>query len=75
MNDATAKDFKEFAAYWKVADRIIERSSKEEIANVARILALQAALYARRYGDLPAEDQLDYFSVREFAIVPRVPVQ
>jgi hypothetical protein len=64
MNDAPAKDFKEFAACWKVADRIIERSSKEAIANVARILALQAAAYARRYGDLPLEDQLDYFNAR-----------
>jgi hypothetical protein len=64
VNDATAKDFKEFAAYWKVAERIIERSSKEEIANVARILALHAAAYARRFGDLPAQDQLDYFSAR-----------
>jgi acetyl-CoA acetyltransferase len=44
---------REFKAYWQLADRTIEGATKEQLAETARILALQAAHYARRYGELP----------------------
>jgi hypothetical protein len=41
---ATTEDtFKELAAYWRVADEMMGGASKEDMAEVARILALQSA--------------------------------
>lgn len=57
--------FKELSAYWQVADRMIERAGKADMAEVARILALQAAAYARRFGELPIEDHADYMRATE----------
>jgi hypothetical protein len=37
---------------------MIGKLSKDEVADVARILALHAAAYARRYGELPAQEML-----------------
>jgi hypothetical protein len=49
---ATVEDtFKELAAYWRIADEMIGRASKEDMAEVARILTLQTATYSRRFGD------------------------
>jgi hypothetical protein len=61
--------FKELAAYWRIADEMIGRASKEDMAEVARILALQSAAYARRFGELPIEDHAEYLRAteREFA--------
>lgn len=47
---------REFKAYWELADRMVADATKEQLAETARILALQAAHYARRYGDLPLPD-------------------
>jgi len=49
---------REFKAYWQLADRTIEGATKEQLAETARILALQAAHYARRYGELPLPELL-----------------
>jgi hypothetical protein len=48
--------FQEFRAYWRLSDEMIAKGSKEDIAEVARILAMQAAHYARTYGELPIPD-------------------
>ena len=45
--------YKEFKAYWSLSDELIEKATKEQLAEVARILALQSAHYARKYGELP----------------------
>lgn len=45
--------FAEFNAYWKLSDELVEKATKEQLAEVARILALQSAHYARKYGELP----------------------
>ena len=43
----------EFKAYWSLSDELIAKASKEQLAEAARILALQSAHYARKYGELP----------------------
>ena len=45
--------FAEFRAYWKLSDELVEKATKEQLAEVARILALRSAHYARKYGELP----------------------
>jgi len=44
--------------YYKLADQLIERSSKEEIAECARLLALNVAHYQSKYGELPLDEML-----------------
>lgn len=46
--------FNEFRAYWRLSEELIDGASKDDLAEVARILAMQAAHYARKYG----EDQM-----------------
>jgi len=43
--------FREFQAYWKLSEEMIAGASKEDVAEVARILAMQAAHSARKYGE------------------------
>jgi hypothetical protein len=38
--------------YLAASDALIEQASKEEIAEVARVLALHVAHYRQRYGDV-----------------------
>ena len=45
--------FQEYAA---IADRLIEAASKEQLAECARILALNVAHYKARFGDAPVDD-------------------
>ena len=62
-------DFEEFKAYWAVAEDMISKATKEEVAEVARILALQSAAYARKFGDLPVEDHLAYLKATNTDLV------
>lgn len=48
--------FHEFRAYWQLSEDLIADATKEELAEVARILGMQAAHYARKYGELPIPD-------------------
>jgi hypothetical protein len=48
--------FNEFRPYWQLSEKILANATKEEIAEVARILALQAAHFARKYGELQLPD-------------------
>ncbi|MFZ0792002.1 MAG: hypothetical protein WAM94_20505, partial [Chromatiaceae bacterium] len=45
----------DFAAYSRLADSLIERTTKEEIADVARLLALNCGYYQTRFGDVPED--------------------
>ena len=47
-----------FAQYNRLADQLIEKSSKEDIAEVARLLALNVAHYQAKYGELPLDETL-----------------
>ncbi|MBM3272970.1 hypothetical protein FJY94_06970 [Candidatus Kaiserbacteria bacterium] len=48
--------FREFQAYWKMSEEMIAHATKDDLAEVARILALQAAHYARKYGEMQLPD-------------------
>ena len=48
--------FDEFRAYWQLSEELISGATKEDLGEVARILAMQSAHYARQYGELPIPD-------------------
>ena len=48
----------DFTAYSRLADVLIEQASKEQLADVARLLALNIGWYHHRYGDVPQETLL-----------------
>jgi hypothetical protein len=52
----TNQTFQEFRAYWQLSEDLIASATKEDLAETARILALQAAHYARKFGELPIPD-------------------
>ncbi len=54
--DTTNLNFQEFRAYWQLSEEMIAGATKEDLAETARILAMQAAHYARKYGELPIPD-------------------
>lgn len=54
--DNTSQTFQEFQAYWQLSEEMIAEATKDDIAEVARILAMQAAHYARKYGETPLPD-------------------
>ena len=51
-------DFSTFKQYYNLADQLIAKSSKEEIAETARLLAMNLAHYQYKYGELPLEETL-----------------
>ena len=53
MSDAT-----DFPAYASLADQLIARATKEQLADAARLLALNIGWYQQRYGDVPQETLL-----------------
>jgi hypothetical protein len=51
-------DFATFKQYYNLSDQLIEKSSKDDIAETARLLAMNLAHYQSRYGALPLEETL-----------------
>jgi len=51
-------DMQLFRQYNELADFLIERSSKEDVAETARLLALNLAHYKSKFGELPLDDTL-----------------
>ncbi len=51
-------DFATFKQYYNLADQLIEKSSKDDIAETARLLAMNVAHYQATYGALPLEETL-----------------
>lgn len=47
-----------FEQYYKLADQLIEKVSKEDLAECARLLALNVAHYQSKYGELPLDETL-----------------
>jgi len=54
--DTSNPTFQEFRAYWQLSEEMIAEASKDDLAEAARILAMQAAHYARKYGEMPIPD-------------------
>lgn len=48
--------FQEFIGYWQLSEEMIANASKDELAETARILAMQAAHMTRKYGEQPIPD-------------------
>lgn len=51
-------DFATFKQYYNLADQLFDKSSKDDIAETARLLAMNLAHYQSRYGVLPLEETL-----------------
>ena len=45
----------DFPPYPALADALVERATKDQVADVARLLALNIGWYQHRYGDVPQE--------------------
>jgi hypothetical protein len=50
-------DMEELRQYTKLADMLIEASSKEDVAETARLLALNVAHYQMKFDELPLDEQ------------------
>jgi len=48
----------DFIAYAHAADELIAKASKDELAEVAKLLALNIGWYHQRYGDVPQDELL-----------------
>ena len=51
-------DLSTFEQYYKLADQLIGKVSKEDLAECARLLALNVAHYQSKYGELPLDETL-----------------
>jgi len=56
-------DLKTFAQYYTLADKLIEKVSKADLAETARLLALNIAHYQSKYGELPLDETLSMLGV------------
>lgn len=51
-------DLSTLKQYYKLADQLIEKVSKDDIAECAGLLALNVAHYQSKYGELPLDEML-----------------
>ena len=51
-------DLSDFQQYYKLADMLIGQASKEQLAECARLLALNLAHYQGKYGEIPLQNTL-----------------
>ena len=51
-------DMSQFQQYLKVADQLTSVASKEDLAECARLLAINIAHYQSKYGQLPLDESL-----------------
>ena len=58
-------DLSEFNQYCKLADMLIDQAGKEQVAECARLLALNLAHYQARYGELPLDETLALLTADE----------
>ena len=58
-------DLSGFQQYYRLADALIENASKEQLAECARLLALNLAHYQGRFGEIPLEDTLAVLDATE----------
>jgi len=58
-------DLSTYQQYYKLADLLIEQSSKEQLAECARLLALNLAHYQGLYGEVPLSETLAMLDATE----------
>jgi len=63
LSEKFMSDLLNFQQFYQLADQLIEKSSKEEMAECARLLALNVAHYQSRFGELPLEEKLAMLSM------------
>jgi hypothetical protein len=63
-------DLDDFRTFYELADRLIADASKDDVAEAARLLALNVAHYQLKYGALPIDDFADM--LRAHAVVSRI---
>ena len=55
----------QFKQYYSLSAKLIEEMAKEQLADVARMLALHVADYQSRFGEIPRSDLLQRLGVTE----------
>jgi hypothetical protein len=58
-------DLSEFDQYYKLADMLIDQADKGQIAECARLLALNLAHYQGKYGEIPLDETLAILDAEE----------
>lgn len=58
-------DLTEFDQYYKLADMLIDQADKEQVAECARLLALNLAHYQDKYGEIPLDETLAVLDAEE----------
>jgi len=58
-------DLSGFQEYYRLADALIANASKEQLAECARLLALNLAHFQRLYGEVPLEATLAVLDASE----------
>jgi hypothetical protein len=58
-------DLSDFQQYYRLSDILIEQASKEQLAECARLLALNLAHYQGKFGEMPLEDTLAILDATE----------
>lgn len=58
-------DLSDFQQYYRLADALIENASREQLAECARLLALNLAHYQGKFGEMPLEATLAAFDATE----------
>lgn len=48
----------ELSHLYNLTDQLVEKASKQELAETARLLAVNLSHYQMKYGDLPLDEQL-----------------
>lgn len=61
----TMTNLSTFEQYYKLADRLIEKATKEQLAECARLLALKVAHYQGKFGEVPLEETLAMLDAEE----------
>ena len=56
-------DLMELSQYYNLADQLIEKASKDDVAETARLLAINLAHYKMKYGELPLDETLAMINV------------
>jgi len=60
-------DFDEFKQYYSLSATLMEELTKEQLAVVARMLALHLADYQARFGEIPRSDLLGLLGATEIS--------
>jgi hypothetical protein len=58
-------DLAMFKQYYQLADRLIEQATKEQLAECARLLALNLAHHQSLHGEIPLDETLALLDVTE----------